>query len=921
MLLLPSALLDARRAAANGPLTPLADSLAADLEPVLARDLYTPAEKALLSRAGGRCADDGTQLEFDPFSPRRHRCPVCGRQYEGEFHDRAWVYPYQLWLAERAVHGALLYALRGDERHRKLAADILARYADAYLQYPNRDNVLGPTRLFFSTYLESIWLLQICIATDFLEAGSSHNDTRLVRERIVEPSAALIAQYDEGGSNRQVWNNAALMAAALLLGDKARAERVAFAGSGLSAHLANGLLPDGTWYEGENYHLFAHRGLWYGVVLAETAGLALESSLVRRFAEGFATPFSTALPDFTYPSRKDSQYAVSLRQWRYAELCELGLARGDDRRLLGALAQLYAPDVPSGDTGRARSAADVERNVPAARLTRADLGWRSLLHARATLPDLVAAPTASTHQEHQGFTVFRRETGRVYVALDWGQSGGGHGHPDRLNVLFADGDVRWLDDLGAGSYVDPSLHWYRSTLAHNAPLVDGRSQRRINGRVVAHEERGGVGWILAEADGIAPGVRVRRAIVVTPDYFVDELRWTADRDVRFELPLHTDATAEGLLFEVAELDGGAAADDGFTFVGASACAKTAANCTVALSQERMGKRLRAWVTADTPADWYRATGPGQPSMSERAFHVVRSRGSHGAIRSVWAWSPRVDAVTVDGDRIEVSLGEERHVHRQTPDYWQMELFTAHAKSGIELFGWIPPDHPIDSDPAGIRSAYTPPALVLRRGGAPIEMRLGAIHYRRSEDTWVEAGCPVAQVSFAATGSELRVTVVATASPFKYGQPAEMNPYDNENADINFPGVQCYVLAGENGGAWLVRPDIVGRTPTMRALGGWGSLPLRTAHCDTDGFHYRLQLNIGLPPEAAHGDFEIAIDVLINDAPPHRERRRGQLVLSGAGGEFVYLRGDRHDPARLVRMLITDRELRHSTPTTGYRAQT
>jgi hypothetical protein len=36
---------------------------------------------------------------------------------------------------------------------------------------------------------------------------------------------------------------------------------------------------------------------------------------------------------------------------------------------------------------------------------------------------------------------------------------------------------------------------------------------------------------------------------------------------------------------------------------------------------------------------------------------------------------------------------------------------------------------------------------------------------------------------------------------------------------------------------------------------------------------------------------------------------------------VYLRGDRHDPARLVRMLITDRELRHSTPTTGYRAQT
>ena len=80
-----------------------------------------------------------------------------------------------------------------------------------------------------------------------------------------------------------------------------------------------------TWYEGENYHLFAHRGLWYCVVLAETAGIAIDANLTARFQEGFAAPFATALPDFTLPSRKDSQYAISLRQPRFAELCELGL--------------------------------------------------------------------------------------------------------------------------------------------------------------------------------------------------------------------------------------------------------------------------------------------------------------------------------------------------------------------------------------------------------------------------------------------------------------------------------------------------------------------------------------------------------------------------------------------------------------------
>ena len=34
----------------------------------------------------------------------------------------------------------------------------------------------------------------------------------------------------------------------------------------------------------------------------------------------------------------------------------------------------------------------------------------------------------------------------AYVALDYGHSGGGHGHPDRLNLLLVDGATRWLDD-------------------------------------------------------------------------------------------------------------------------------------------------------------------------------------------------------------------------------------------------------------------------------------------------------------------------------------------------------------------------------------------------------------------------------------------------------------------------------------------
>lgn len=122
-LLLGAAAIDARRAIARGPLLTLADSLATDLNPLLDREPYIPTTKALLSRVGGRCEADGTDLEFDPTSPHAHRCPTCARVHTGEYHDRWWLYPYQLWLAERAVHAATLGAINNDERHRIRAHD------------------------------------------------------------------------------------------------------------------------------------------------------------------------------------------------------------------------------------------------------------------------------------------------------------------------------------------------------------------------------------------------------------------------------------------------------------------------------------------------------------------------------------------------------------------------------------------------------------------------------------------------------------------------------------------------------------------------------------------------------------------------------------------------------------------------------
>ena len=891
----------------GGPLAPLYDSLAAELEPLLTRPWEIPTQKALLSRAGGRCEKDATTLDFDPWSPRDHRCPKCGTVHRGEVHDRWWVWHYQLWLAERAVHAALFHALRGEEQHARLARDILRGLAEKYLTYPNKDNVLGPTRPFFSTYLESIWLLQVCVAADLLEFTGDTPTASAVCDRIVEPSRAIIAQFDEEGSNRQVWNNAALLAAASLLGDKGAIDERLHSGWGLVAHLTRTLLPDGTWFEGENYHQFALGGLWYGVTIAETRGVPIEPPGLKNYEKAFEAPFVTALPDFTMPSRKDSQYAVSLRQWRLAELTELGYARTKSSVLAGALTRCYEPGHTRGDTARSRSTADAERNTPSTALTRADLGWRALLHAVPELKPSAAGRPRSTLLESQGLAIFRRDDD-VYVSLDYGEYGGGHGHPDRLNLTLAQRGTRWLDDMGTGSYVDPSLHWYRSTLAHNAPLVNGRSQPEANGTLHAYDERGGIGWIVARFRIPDGDVTIERAVVVAPDYLIDELRWTARASVRVELPWHLQASTTQVSFQPLKLDGGTGLEDGFNAVRGTYATQLVAERPLLLEGKHDDERLFATLVSDVGALLYLASAPGQPATEERPFYLLRGEGKSGRFRAVLAWTKDAPVVTLADESLTVEVHGERHVHKRDDAGWHVELHAGGARSSIDLA----PPRDNETPPPREKSRVRPNVSggIARRpvpGGwwsewrgsgeaAVVGFKLAEREYRRTDQSWSDAGCPNATIAFAADERALHMFAIVTAGDRRFVGADAVNTLDNEHPDTMGAGLQFYVRGPTGRGGWMLIPD-AGETVRVRAIDGWAGLPAPTARwrATADGYEVRAELPI------PRGSLDLGVGVIVNETTMDRVRRRGQLVLGGAHGGFGYLRGDRHDESFLIRL--------------------
>jgi hypothetical protein len=113
-------------------------------------------------------------------------------------------------------------------------------------------------------------------------------------------------------------------------------------------------------------------------------------------------------------------------------------------------------------------------------------------------------------------------------------------------------------------------------------------------------------------------------------------------------------------------------------------------------------------------------------------------------------------------------------------------------------------------------------------------------------------------------------------------------------------VQLYVMVGKTKGGWLLvpaEPDLV----SMRQIEPWAGELVPSAVWHPTATGYALTIEVALPA----GTSELSLDLIVNETAPGRERRRGQLVLSGAAGEFVYLRGDRHEPGRLLRFSLAD----------------
>jgi len=596
------------------------------------------------------CVIDNSRLVFDPYEPHRHACPKCGRDHTGETFDLAWVRQFQEWFSKRLVEAGILYALLNDERYPRLVRDSLLHFATHYRDYPLANNLLGPTRLFQSTYLEAFWLVDMVAAYDLTRDSPSYSDHdhAAVRELFYE-SSTLIRSFDEGLSNRQAFNNAGMGAVGFLYQDPELIEHVLAGPHGFSFHMSQSLLEDGVWYEGENYHFAT---LDHTLDLAEFAlhrdvDLYHGTSDYGSLRPMFDGPLKVMLPDLTFPSRKDSWFGRGVAYHR--DSYELGYARYGDVRYGGLLANAY------------QHGAD-----------RSDLSWRTLLYLAPELPvvaggrgrvdarsDEVPVVDFADLREKEsqrmpgtGVAVLRRDAGATYAGLEYGHYGGGHGHPDRLHLtLFANG-VHWLADPGTGWYHVPELGWYRSTIAHNTLSVDGQLQNPREGRLLAFGEAGGYQAAQALVEGVAEGVHMRRTLLLGDGFLVDVLDATGvvGSDHTFDWAFHT----RGQLISSERSDSGErsrpAPDiprsplgdrNGYEFLTEVQPLSTEGLHVVV---EHDGASLRVLQTGSGLR--HRATVPGVPLRESEPLTAVvtRKHGGWARFATLWVWA-EVDDVT------------------------------------------------------------------------------------------------------------------------------------------------------------------------------------------------------------------------------------------------------------------------------------
>ncbi|MCX6630570.1 MAG: heparinase II/III family protein [Candidatus Solibacter sp.] len=256
----------------------------------------------------------------------------------------------------------------------------------------------------------------------------------------------------------------------------------------------------------------------------------------------------------------------------------------------------------------------------AARSSRRNL--QALLYGAASVPEGAMVPEESRLLRASGFAMLRAPG--AAAAMRFGMHGGGHGHPDKLNLVTWGGGRMWGLDPGSINYGVP-LHkeWYRSTIAHNTVTVDGALQAEKDGQAGEWKTGGGATTFTASAASAYPGVTLTRTVTVRGNRIEDRFECASGAEHTYDWAFH----APGRLTTSLALKPGPeriAATAGYQHVEGVASGRAAGGWWARWEAE--GERFTLRVKAAEQTEVFTGAAPGKNPADRVPVLIVRRRG-------------------------------------------------------------------------------------------------------------------------------------------------------------------------------------------------------------------------------------------------------------------------------------------------------
>ena len=615
---------------------PAMQRLRAEVADFLARPVAVPAQP------GGYyhdyfCPEHGVQLYFDPASPQQHACPIDNAIWQGERFDAAWRWFVNNRLAESAIRLALLWRLEGNPAHLEPVIRILTGYAGQYAAYQQMPRtVANPGVATYTTLDESVWVLPLAWAYEMVRAALSPSQQRVIQTKLFLPVAEHLIENHFGGiHNFACWHNAAIGTLGVIL---ARDDLIDFALAsdfGCDQQLGQGVLADGLWFEGSfSYHFYTlyallalakamrHLPVYYLHVRPELRLMLL-------------APIHSAYPDGSLPATNDCWYFTST----LADCChgvppapafyEIGYDWYDEAVFGQVLRRAYQQT--------ARDSLD------------------ALLFGRAELPSATDASLPSTLLSASGYAILRSAPtptvpDQRYLLLKHGPHGGGHGHPDKLNLILHANGQRFSPDLGTPGYgLDLFKSWYRQTASHNTVTIDGQSQPEASGELRFFQGEGlfqvadaAVAW--AAESGVYAGVSMRRVVLARPAYFLDLFVVEAPQPHRFDW-LYRNVGSLHTTLPLGEYPGIGGEGQGYQHIGA---AQRAASSGAWQAEWRLPTGgLALFAPAALEGEVLTGATPGNPPTDQAMTLIQRRLGTTALFFTLfhpYAGTPTISAV-------------------------------------------------------------------------------------------------------------------------------------------------------------------------------------------------------------------------------------------------------------------------------------